>query len=334
MSGLDRVSVGNLKVAKVLHDFIADEVIPGTGIDPAAFWRGLDRIVHDFAPRNRALLKRRDELQAKIDAWHRGRRGQPSRRRRAQSVPRRDRLPRAGRSRLQRRHRQRRPRDRRHRRPAARRAGDERALCAQRRQCALGLALRRALRHRRHSARRDAAPREGLQSGAAASVSSPGRGASSTRAAPLASRLACRCAAATRSRTARSAWRLADGNDCRPERRQASLPAFAAARTHRPRILLRQQRPAHRDRRRSRASGRRATTPPASPTSSSKRRSPPSWIWRIRSPRSIRRQGRRLSQLARPDARARSPRHFRRAASRSRAGSPPTAATPRRTARR
>ena len=78
MSGLDRVSVGNLKVAKVLHDFIADEVIPGTGIDPAAFWRGLDRIVHDFAPRNRALLKRRDELQAKIDAWYRGRRGQPS----------------------------------------------------------------------------------------------------------------------------------------------------------------------------------------------------------------------------------------------------------------
>ena len=67
MSGLDRVSVGNLKVAKVLHDFILEEVMPGTGIDAATFWRGLDRIVHDFAPRNRALLKRRDELQAKID---------------------------------------------------------------------------------------------------------------------------------------------------------------------------------------------------------------------------------------------------------------------------
>ena len=78
MSGLDRVSVGNLKVAKILHDFIVAEVIPGTGIDPAAFWRGLDRIIHDFAPRNRALLKRRDELQAKIDAWYRARRGQPS----------------------------------------------------------------------------------------------------------------------------------------------------------------------------------------------------------------------------------------------------------------
>ena len=78
MSGLDRVSVGNLKVAKVLHDFILEEVMPGTGIDAATFWRGLDRIVHDFAPRNRALLKRRDELQAKIDAWYRARRGQPS----------------------------------------------------------------------------------------------------------------------------------------------------------------------------------------------------------------------------------------------------------------
>ena len=77
MSGLDRVSVGNLKVAKVLYDFTVEEVIPGTGIEPAAFWRGLDRIVHDFAPRNRALLERRDALQAEIDAWYRARRGQP-----------------------------------------------------------------------------------------------------------------------------------------------------------------------------------------------------------------------------------------------------------------
>jgi malate synthase len=77
MSGLDRVSVGNLKVAKVLYDFIVEEVIPGTGIEPSAFWRGLDRIVHDFAPRNRALLERRDALQAEIDAWYRARRGQP-----------------------------------------------------------------------------------------------------------------------------------------------------------------------------------------------------------------------------------------------------------------
>jgi malate synthase len=77
MSGLDRVSVGNLKVAKVLHDFIVEEAIPGTGIDATVFWRGLERIIHDFAPRNRALLERRDAFQAKIDAWYHARRGQP-----------------------------------------------------------------------------------------------------------------------------------------------------------------------------------------------------------------------------------------------------------------
>jgi malate synthase len=77
MPGLDRVSVGNLKVAKVLHDFIMREAIPGTGVEPASFWQGLDRIVHAFAPRNRALLARRDELQAQIDEWYRARREKP-----------------------------------------------------------------------------------------------------------------------------------------------------------------------------------------------------------------------------------------------------------------
>ncbi len=77
MSDVERVAVGGLQVAKILYDFVVDEVIPGTGIEAAAFWRGLDRIVHDFAPRNRALLQKRDALQAQIDDWYRGRRGQP-----------------------------------------------------------------------------------------------------------------------------------------------------------------------------------------------------------------------------------------------------------------
>jgi malate synthase len=77
MSEVERVAVEGLKVAKILHDFIVDEVIPGTGIEALAFWRGLDRIIRDFAPRNRALLQKRDALQNKIDDWYRGRRGRP-----------------------------------------------------------------------------------------------------------------------------------------------------------------------------------------------------------------------------------------------------------------
>jgi malate synthase len=75
MSDVARVSVAGLKVAKVLHDFVVDEVIPGAGIEATAFWAGLDRLVQRFAPVNRALLQRRDELQAKIDDWYRANRG-------------------------------------------------------------------------------------------------------------------------------------------------------------------------------------------------------------------------------------------------------------------
>ena len=77
MSEVERVAAGGLKVAKILHDFVVNEVIPGTGIEAASFWQGLDGIVHNFAPRNRALLQKRDALQAKIDDWYRGRRAQP-----------------------------------------------------------------------------------------------------------------------------------------------------------------------------------------------------------------------------------------------------------------
>ena len=72
-----RVSVQGLKVARILHDFVVNEVLPGTGIEASGFWLGLDRIIHRFAPLNRALLQRRDALQAKIDDWYRGRRGRP-----------------------------------------------------------------------------------------------------------------------------------------------------------------------------------------------------------------------------------------------------------------
>ena len=67
----ERVGIDGLQIARPLHDFVVNEAIPGTGVDPARFWSEFSAIVHDLAPKNRALLARRDELQAKIDAWHR-----------------------------------------------------------------------------------------------------------------------------------------------------------------------------------------------------------------------------------------------------------------------
>ncbi|MCV7442852.1 malate synthase G [Mycobacterium paraense] len=69
----DRVSVGNLRVAKVLYDFVNNEALPGTDIDPDSFWAGVDKVVADLTPQNQDLLNRRDELQAQIDKWHRQR---------------------------------------------------------------------------------------------------------------------------------------------------------------------------------------------------------------------------------------------------------------------
>jgi malate synthase len=69
----ERVSVGNLRVAQVLYDFITNEALPGTGVDPDGFWSGVDKVVADLSPQNQDLLARRDELQAQIDKWHRQR---------------------------------------------------------------------------------------------------------------------------------------------------------------------------------------------------------------------------------------------------------------------
>ncbi|MCW8834910.1 MAG: malate synthase G, partial [Rhodospirillales bacterium] len=72
----DRITKGGLQVAVALHDLIADEVAPGTGVAPDAFWAGLETIINDLGPRNRDLLRKRDDIQAQIDEWHKARRGQ------------------------------------------------------------------------------------------------------------------------------------------------------------------------------------------------------------------------------------------------------------------
>ena len=69
------IQVGNLRVAEVLHNFINTQVLPDTGVEQAQFWGGFDALIHDLAPKNRALLARRDELQEQINAWHKENKG-------------------------------------------------------------------------------------------------------------------------------------------------------------------------------------------------------------------------------------------------------------------
>jgi malate synthase len=73
----ERVEVAGLKVDKLLHDLVADEIAPGTGIAPNDFWAGFASIITDLSPKNRELLEKRNEMQARIDAWHLERKGQP-----------------------------------------------------------------------------------------------------------------------------------------------------------------------------------------------------------------------------------------------------------------
>ena len=75
----DRIQAGGLQVATTLYRFVADEALPaaGTGLDESTFWQGVSDIVADLTPVNRTMLRRRDELQAAIDSWHRANAGQP-----------------------------------------------------------------------------------------------------------------------------------------------------------------------------------------------------------------------------------------------------------------
>ncbi len=74
---MDRVEAGGLRVARLLHDFVNNEALPGTGVDPASFWSGFAGLIDDLAPRCRSLLADRASLQSKIDAWHLEQRGKP-----------------------------------------------------------------------------------------------------------------------------------------------------------------------------------------------------------------------------------------------------------------
>lgn len=67
---------GSLRVDAQIADLIEIEIAPSTGIDPTAFWKSYEAILTELGPRNRALLSRRDSIQAQIDDWHLQHRGQ------------------------------------------------------------------------------------------------------------------------------------------------------------------------------------------------------------------------------------------------------------------
>ncbi|MFD0911417.1 malate synthase G [Ruegeria arenilitoris] len=75
MSG--RAIRSGLDVDQVLIDFIEERALPGTGVEPDAFWAGLSRMVSEFGPKNRDLLQKRSDIQGRVDAWHLARKGQP-----------------------------------------------------------------------------------------------------------------------------------------------------------------------------------------------------------------------------------------------------------------
>ncbi|MFH5182464.1 malate synthase G [Paenibacillus sp. TAB 01] len=64
------VKVGSLQVASALHQFIQSEALPGSGLNPESFWSQFEVLIRDLAPVNKALLNKRDELQAAIHEWH------------------------------------------------------------------------------------------------------------------------------------------------------------------------------------------------------------------------------------------------------------------------
>ena len=69
-------SVGQLSVASELLNFVNNELLPGTGISNEVFWNVLDKCVHELAPKNKKLLENRENLQKKIDVWHKDRKGE------------------------------------------------------------------------------------------------------------------------------------------------------------------------------------------------------------------------------------------------------------------
>jgi malate synthase len=71
-----RIEQHGLQIADELYDFIVSKALPGTAVDADDFWQGLSLLAHEFGPKNRDLLAKREEIQQKIDGWHLAHKGQ------------------------------------------------------------------------------------------------------------------------------------------------------------------------------------------------------------------------------------------------------------------
>ena len=68
-------NVENLKVSEELLNFVNNELLKDTAVSPEKFWSGFSKVVHDLAPKNKELIKIREEIQQKINEWHKSRKG-------------------------------------------------------------------------------------------------------------------------------------------------------------------------------------------------------------------------------------------------------------------
>ncbi|WP_428486527.1 malate synthase G [Rhodopila sp.] len=75
---MDHVESAGLRIARPLYDFLDTEALPGTSVGSDAFWDGFAALLKDLAPRCKALLDKRDSIQAQVDAWHLANKGKPA----------------------------------------------------------------------------------------------------------------------------------------------------------------------------------------------------------------------------------------------------------------
>ena len=71
----DRIKKGGLEIAAELHDLVANEIAPGTGVEADHFWTQMENILADLVPRNEMLLTKRDQMQEVIDVFHMEKKG-------------------------------------------------------------------------------------------------------------------------------------------------------------------------------------------------------------------------------------------------------------------